>query len=121
LKIKQRQTKNPKIFLKASKTCDSNGLLSKVKLNDSQYRRKSELKLREIESAKAVLIQFFGEFDPGSGRTLAACLTHASRTGPDVRQRTSEDRLQMAEYRLQKRAWRKPSLDSNILSLSISI
>ena len=22
---------------------------------------------------------FFGEFDPGSGRTLAACLTHASR------------------------------------------
>ena len=21
------------------------------------------------------------EFDPGSGRTLAACLTHASRTG----------------------------------------
>ena len=23
---------------------------------------------------------FHGEFDPGSGRTLAACLTHASRT-----------------------------------------
>ena len=22
---------------------------------------------------------FYGEFDPGSGRTLAACLTHASR------------------------------------------
>jgi hypothetical protein len=22
----------------------------------------------------------FGEFDPGSGQTLAACLTHASRT-----------------------------------------
>jgi len=22
---------------------------------------------------------FIGEFDPGSGRTLAACLTHASR------------------------------------------
>jgi hypothetical protein len=26
------------------------------------------------------LNNFFGEFDPGSGRTLAACLTHASRT-----------------------------------------
>ena len=26
------------------------------------------------------LFGFFGEFDPGSGRTLAACLTHASRT-----------------------------------------
>ena len=23
---------------------------------------------------------FYGEFDPGSGRTLVACLTHASRT-----------------------------------------
>ena len=28
-----------------------------------------------------VLLVLFGEFDPGSGRTLAACLTHASRTG----------------------------------------
>ena len=27
-----------------------------------------------------VLRSFYGEFDPGSGRTLAACLTHASRT-----------------------------------------
>jgi len=27
-----------------------------------------------------VSIFFNGEFDPGSGRTLAACLTHASRT-----------------------------------------
>ena len=26
------------------------------------------------------LLVLFGEFDPGSGRTLAACLTHASRT-----------------------------------------
>ena len=25
-------------------------------------------------------LDFDGEFDPGSGRTLAACLTHASRT-----------------------------------------
>ncbi len=27
-----------------------------------------------------VFHDFHGEFDPGSGRTLAACLTHASRT-----------------------------------------
>ena len=26
----------------------------------------------------------FGEFDPGSGRTLAARLTHASRTGTNA-------------------------------------
>ena len=29
---------------------------------------------------KKVLKNFNGEFDPGSGRTLAVCLTHASRT-----------------------------------------
>src|SRR5215204_3801716 len=28
----------------------------------------------------AVVVCIDGEFDPGSGRTLAACLTHASRT-----------------------------------------
>ena len=33
-----------------------------------------------IETTSVVLIQYFREFDPGSGRTLAACLTHASRT-----------------------------------------
>ena len=34
----------------------------------------------EILSQIGSLINFIGEFDPGSGRTLAACLTHASRT-----------------------------------------
>ena len=29
---------------------------------------------------------FVGEFDPGSGRTLAACLTHVSRTGSNQSQ-----------------------------------
>ena len=29
--------------------------------------------------AGVVVEAFNGEFDPGSGRTLAACLTHASR------------------------------------------
>ena len=27
-------------------------------------------------------LKTIGEFDPGSGRTLAACLTHASHGGP---------------------------------------
>ncbi|GJM84172.1 hypothetical protein HMSSN139_66680 [Paenibacillus sp. HMSSN-139] len=30
-------------------------------------------------SAYSISINFIGEFDPGSGRTLAACLIHASR------------------------------------------
>ena len=35
---------------------------------------------RDEGKAKRVKIRFYREFDPGSGRTLAACLTHASRT-----------------------------------------
>ena len=33
-----------------------------------------------VPSGAWLLTFFYGEFDPGSGRTLAACLTHASRT-----------------------------------------
>ena len=33
----------------------------------------------EMVFHETVLTVFDGEFDPGSGRTLAACLTHASR------------------------------------------
>ena len=29
-------------------------------------------------------LDFYEEFDPGSGLTLAACLTHASRTRTDI-------------------------------------
>ena len=36
---------------------------------------------------------FFGEFDPGSGRTLAACLTHASRTERPFRRYSSGERV----------------------------
>jgi hypothetical protein len=32
-----------------------------------------------VPSGVGVVLFFNGEFDPGSGRTLAACLTHASR------------------------------------------
>ena len=35
----------------------------------------------DVRIASVVLqSNIYGEFDPGSGRTLAACLTHASRT-----------------------------------------
>ena len=40
--------------------------------------------LRMFSSREVLDKLFYGEFDPGSGRTLAACLTHASRTdGPE--------------------------------------
>ena len=49
------------------------------------FRQKMNVSLRrhrERASAPTRSVQplFIGEFDPGSGRTLAACLTHASRT-----------------------------------------
>ena len=36
---------------------------------------------------------FVGEFDPGSGRTLAACLTHASRAERPLRGCSSGERV----------------------------
>ena len=33
-----------------------------------------------MKEPKQLFHILYGEFDPGSGRTLAACLTHASRT-----------------------------------------
>ncbi len=36
---------------------------------------------------------FVGEFDPGSGRTLAACLTHASRAERLFREYSSGERV----------------------------
>ena len=36
--------------------------------------------MKDLIGLRFVLIRFYREFDPGSGRTLAACLTHASRT-----------------------------------------
>jgi hypothetical protein len=38
-------------------------------------------------------VVFNGEFDPGSGRTLAACLTHASRAERPFRGYSSGERV----------------------------
>ena len=44
--------------------------------------RNTDRKICKIDlNAFGVWIPFYKEFDPGSGRTLAARLTHASRTG----------------------------------------
>ena len=43
--------------------------------------------------AGTVFQVFVGEFDPGSGRTLAACLTHASRAERPFRGYSSGERV----------------------------
>ena len=48
----------------------------------------------DSNSARALVWGFlFGEFDSGSGRTLAACLTHASRTERPFRGYSSGERV----------------------------
>ena len=44
--------------------------------------RSSRQRLEATRSEEQSNLQTIGEFDPGSGRTLAACLTHASQGGP---------------------------------------
>ena len=52
---------------------------------------------RTLNSQKPALAPiskgFHGEFDPGSGRTLAACLTHASRAERPLRGHSSGERV----------------------------
>ena len=47
----------------------------RVELQTSNSYKKNEQKRLKTKTKN----KFFGEFDPGSGLTLAACLIHASR------------------------------------------
>src|SRR5882757_2231838 len=46
-----------------------------------------------VNSSRCCEWFLFGEFDSGSGRTLAACLTHASRTESALRSDSSGERV----------------------------
>ena len=59
LKIEQQEKKNVRIKRRVAL------LVQKKKVNEQTNSKEKNI---------------FGEFDPGSGQTLAACLTHASRT-----------------------------------------
>ena len=62
--------------------------MRKISLKHFERKRnsKSKKKLEKIALKKMLSVQgtfnieFFREFDPGSGLTLAACITHSSRT-----------------------------------------
>ena len=57
---------------------------------------RSKLFKKWFEQLKGCLDTIFWEFDPGSGRTLAACLTHASRTEQRLRFLLSGERVSNA-------------------------
>ena len=59
---------------------DSGDCLLVVVVGQGLFCRRLMLKLSSAGFGWwGVVLVFDGEFDPGSGRTLAACLTHASR------------------------------------------
>ena len=72
-------------------------LSTKQKTIDKDYKHKRTLISKFInEIAMFVFLSdqiFYGEFDPGSGRTLAACLTHASRAMKFIREWISGERV----------------------------
>ena len=57
---------------------------------------RSKLFKKWFEQPEGCLDTIFWEFDPGSGRTLAACLTHASRTEVLLRWYFSGERVSNA-------------------------
>ena len=48
-----------------------------------EKRNRKEFEQERQDKIEPKQTIYHGEFDPGSGRTLAACLTHASRTRRD--------------------------------------
>src|SRR3954466_5014582 len=61
-------------------------------ISPSTVRNRS-MNLRPRGGGEAVSQAVLGEFDPGSGRTLAACLTHASRAERPLRGYSSGERV----------------------------
>ena len=62
-------------------------------LSPSTVRNRSMILVPLEGGGEAVSQAVLGEFDPGSGRTLAACLTHASRAERPLRGYSSGERV----------------------------
>ena len=91
-KIKREELKkvsNKKVNKKSKKAVDKHKnvwYIRNATCKERQQKRKDLWKLSKTsiwearEKSKQKIKDFIGEFDPGSGWTLAACLRHASRT-----------------------------------------
>lgn len=73
-----------------SRPCGADGTHSEDAVNDRTY---SVWSFRSRVCFTRLRVNIHGEFDPGSGRTLAACLTHASRTMNLLREGISGERV----------------------------
>ena len=68
-------TKNNTLVL-----CVRNSKIPEENTNQANLYFKVREALKKVLSPLGEDIEFFREFDPGSGLTLAACITHSSRT-----------------------------------------
>ena len=84
LKIEQRKMKTKHIILENSATvkrCEKSFWCIGNNAKEIQVKRAKAQTSKELKSVCDIGFKyFFREFDPGSGWTLAACLTHSSRT-----------------------------------------
>ena len=94
LKIEQQERSTKRKAWNGSRKIltDENTTQQKVKEAKSKTRKQ---KVRARPSG-GDLIKWFREFDPGSGWTLAACITHSSRTDEGLRPRVSGGRVSNA-------------------------
>ena len=84
------------IFVK-NKVC-ANELNSKENTTQTKVKKaKSKTRKQRLDHlGRDALIKWFREFDPGSGWTLAACITHSSRTDKGLRSCVSGGRVSNA-------------------------
>ena len=76
---------------------DCLSVLERITANENSWVINASSKLfKTLIWSRNALDTTFWEFDPGSGRTLAACLTHASRTGWFLRGSLSGERVSNA-------------------------
>ena len=79
--LNNRRLKYKHSLWRISKFLWKKNLKSITDLRHTQQSIKSQTSsTNKVLTATAVWIQFAREFDPGSGWTLAACITHSSRT-----------------------------------------
>ena len=80
MKIKQQKANGPVNSKEFRRKREEEKPPKKSKENVGVRKESQETLEKGYGGGNSEIIRFTREFDPGSGRTLAACLTHASRT-----------------------------------------
>ena len=91
--------------------CETNLAILEENTTQTKSKVKSKSSSKDWITLWGVLIQIFREFDPGSGWTLAACITHSSRTDEGLRPWVSGGRVSNAWatcLTVRDNVWKRP-------------